>query len=168
MKFDYDGFLKTAQARLETLYEQKAIIDKEIQTLTMGVRFFAPFAKQPDRWVNPDIGITEAITEVFKSQPTRLFTAPLIRDELLSRGIPLKQKNPLATIHQVIARLIQRKKVEPFTDHAKTSFIWKEGMEGVRKESAKAQELAKTREATRKVASRKGQVKTDDTASTNN
>jgi hypothetical protein len=167
------GFLKTAQGRLETLYEQKALIEKEIEALKIGTRFFAGFAREPGQWINPGIGITEAITELFKSNPTRCFTAPLIRDELLKRGIPLKQKNPLATIHQVIARLIERKGgglVEVISDGGRSFFVWKKGMDTLREEGLKATqktgELSKTREATPKVASRKGQVKTDDAAST--
>jgi hypothetical protein len=170
MKFDYDGFLKTAHARLETLYEQKGAIEKEINALKNGVLFFAAFAKEPTKWIDPGVGITEAITELFKSSDTRCFTAPLIRDELLKRSIPLKQKNPLATIHQVIARLIQRGLIEVITDGGRSTFVWKPTLDAAREERLRPAkgELGKRREATPKVASRKGQVKTDDTASTNN
>jgi hypothetical protein len=170
MTFDYDEFLKTARERLETLYEQKAKIENEIDVLESTSRAFAPLAKEPGRWLDPGVGITEAITTLLKSSGSRLFTPPLIRDELLKRGVLLEQKNPLATIHQVLARLVGRGKVAVIGHSGGNHYGWSEALEAVRKqglkERKKARRISKTREATGKVAPQKGQVKTDDAAST--
>jgi hypothetical protein len=108
MAFDYEGWLKTAQDRLESLYEQKSALESEISALEAGIKGFAPLVDQPALWRGPDVGITEAVSDVLKADASRLFSAVEVRDELLNRGVSLSQKNPLATIYQVLARLAER------------------------------------------------------------
>jgi|SRR5579859_1858175 len=106
MTFDYEEWLKAANGRLETLYKQKATIESEISKLERAIQGFAPLVKNPSKWFGPETGITDAVRGVLKSDIHRIFTATEIRNELLMRGVPLKQKNPLATIHQILARLV--------------------------------------------------------------
>jgi hypothetical protein len=130
MKFDYAGFLKKANARMEKLLEQKAEIDKEIGALELAILGFAPMANQPIPWRNPHVGLTETIVAIFKSSPNRIYAPPVVRDELLRRKVPLKQKNPLATIHQILARLADRKVIRPITGpNGRTGYCLYEGIE---------------------------------------
>jgi hypothetical protein len=111
MTFDYEKLVKTAEGRLETLYEQKASIESEISRLEQAIKGFIPLVKNPAKWLGPKAGVTDAIRAVLKSEPNRIHTATEIRDELLRRGMPLKQKNPMATIHQVLSRLVDGEEV---------------------------------------------------------
>jgi hypothetical protein len=106
MTFDYEGWLKAARGRLETLYKQKEAIESEISKLERAIQGFAPLVKNPSKWFGPETGITDAVRAVLKSDTSRIFTATEIRDQLEMRGVPLRQKNPLATIHQILARLV--------------------------------------------------------------
>jgi hypothetical protein len=108
MMFDYDAWLKTAEDRLETLYEQKASIEAEITALEEGIEGFAPLVKKSSLWYGPETGITDAVKSVLKADPTRCFTPTEIRDTLYMRGTPLTQRNPMANIHQVLARLVEK------------------------------------------------------------
>ncbi|PYP83892.1 MAG: hypothetical protein DMG65_23575 [Candidatus Angelobacter sp. Gp1-AA117] len=108
MTFDYEGWLKTAEERLETLYEQKAAIEEEINKLEEGIRGFAPLVKRSNVWFGPEAGLTDAIRAILKLEPSRCYSATAMRDELLNRGTSLTQKNPMAAIHQTLARLVDR------------------------------------------------------------
>lgn len=115
MVFNYEDWLKAARDRLETLYQQKAAIESEISDLQRAIKGFAPLVKNPAKWFGPTSGITQSIRAVLKSDPARAFTATDIRDELLHRGVALRQKNPMATIHQILHRLVQSGTVKVFT-----------------------------------------------------
>ena len=110
MTFDYVAWLKTAEDRLEVLYEQKANIEAEISALEDGIQGFSPLLQRPynKQWLGQDVGITDAVREVFKAEPNRLFAPTEIKQLLLDRGVDLSQKNPMATIHQILARLVQK------------------------------------------------------------
>jgi hypothetical protein len=107
MTFDYEGWLNAAYRQLETLYKQKAAIEAEISKLEVAMKGFAPLVKNPSKWFGPQTGITDAIRVILKRDPNRIYTATEIRDELLMSGVTLKQKNPMATIHQILARLVE-------------------------------------------------------------
>ncbi|HTC95965.1 MAG TPA: hypothetical protein VK699_21160 [Terriglobales bacterium] len=115
MTFDYEAWLKTAQDRLETLYQQKTAIENEISALEHGIKGFAPLVNQPSLWFGPEAGITDAVRAVLKTDPSRIFTATEVRNELVKRGILLRQQNPMATIHQVLARLVSKGTAKIFT-----------------------------------------------------
>jgi hypothetical protein len=130
MTFDYEAWLKQAQDRLEALYQYKVAIESEISRLEAGIKGFAPLVNQPTLWYGPDVGITDAVSAVLQSQPSRTFTATEIRDELLTRGVSLEQQNPMATIHQVLARLVERGAVIVTThEAARNRYKWVEGWE---------------------------------------
>jgi len=127
MTFDYEGWLKAAQGRLENLYEQKAAIESEISKLEKAIQGFMPLVKQPSKWFGPAAGLTDGVREVFKSAPARHFTAIDIRNELVRRGMTLKQKNPMASIHQILSRLVDDGKVEIHThEPGRNRYRWKE------------------------------------------
>jgi hypothetical protein len=130
MNFDYESWLKTAQDRLEFLYQQKVAIENEITQLEAGIKGFAPLVNQPSLWQGPGVGITDAITNVMKSKPSRLFSATEVRDEIVRLGVSLEQKNPMATIHQVLARLVERGAVTITAhDAGRNRYKWVEGWE---------------------------------------
>ena len=108
MAFDYEGWLKTAQDRLEALHQQKVAIESEISLLEEGIKGFAPLLNQPTLWYGPEAGITDAVRAVLKAQPAKIFSPTAVRDELLTRGVSLTQQNPMATIHQTLARLVEK------------------------------------------------------------
>lgn len=128
MTFDYETWLKAAQDRLETLYQQKTAIESEISMLERGIKGFAPLVNQPALWYGPEAGITDAVRAVLKSDPSRLYSAPEVRDELLKRGVQLTQQNPMATIHQVLSRLVSKgvAKIYPL-EPGRNHFQWAEG-----------------------------------------
>lgn len=115
MVFNYEIWLKAARDMLETLYQQKAAIEDEISQLQRAIQGFEPLVKNRAKWFGPTSGITHAIRALLKSESGRLFTATDIRDELLQRGVALRQKNPMATIHQILHRLVQSETVKVFT-----------------------------------------------------
>jgi hypothetical protein len=127
MTFDYEGWLKTAEDRLELLYEQKTEIEEEIARLEEGINGFAPLVKRPyDRkWLGRDTGITDAVREIFKADHNRVFAPTDIKHELLQRGVALTQKNPMATIHQVLSRLADKGTIKPSTwESGRTRYQW--------------------------------------------
>ncbi len=129
MTFDYESWLAKAQARLETLYQQKSALENEISNLEKGIKGFAPLVNQPALWRGPDTGITDAVKAVFKKDESRLYSAVDIRDQLLEAGVSLTQKNPLSTIYQVLSRLAQQGAVLPYDMDGKTQYKWVEGWE---------------------------------------
>jgi DNA-binding transcriptional MerR regulator len=120
MTFDYEAWLKQAQDRLEFLYQQRSEIDKEIADLQHGIEEFTPLVKKYPPWARVmSQGITAAITQVFEDNPNKCYGPTDIRDELLKRKISLDQKNPLATIHQIISRLEERGFIKPMNNNGR-------------------------------------------------
>ena len=155
MTFDYESWIKAAEERLETLYEQKEQIEEEIGNLEKGIEGFSPLLKRPTRWLGSDTGITEAVTAVLKSEFTRLFTPPEIRDKLLAQGVPLNQKNPLATIHQVLSRLVNREIVKVVTiEPGRNRYQWADANAMVA-EIQRSAATGKAQEAMRRAMARK-------------
>ena len=109
MTFEYESWLKQAQDRLEDLNQQRTAIEEEIAALERGIEGFTPLVKRPVSSDGDTIGITEAVTRVFTDTPNKCFSPTQVRDVLAARGdVRLNQQNPLATIHQIIARLAAR------------------------------------------------------------
>jgi hypothetical protein len=122
MKFDYEGWLKTAKERLEELYQQREDVDREITALQRGIEGFSPLVKREVPWRQESVGMTEAVTKVFAENPSQLMTPVQVRDVMRATGIELKQENPLANIHQTIARLIARGFVRPYMMDGRTFY----------------------------------------------
>ncbi len=129
MTFNYEGWLKAAQGRLENLYQQKTSIEYEISKLEQAIKGFAPLVKNPSKWFGPQTGITDGVRTVLKSDPNRVFTAIEIRGELAMRGVKLAQKNPMATIHQVLARLVDAGEAAVVThEPGRNRYKWKDDL----------------------------------------
>jgi len=121
MTFNYDSWIKEAQGRLELLYKQRSAIDDEIANLERGIAGFAPLVKSV--WAGPDAGITDSIRSIFKREPHTIWYPRALRDELLMMGVKLSQKNPLATIHQVISRMLTHGEIKPYVIDSKTGYV---------------------------------------------
>lgn len=121
MTFNYESWIKEARGRLELLYKQRGAIDDEIANLERGIEGFAPLVKSV--WAGPDAGITVSTRKIFKNAPNRVWSPPAIRDELLARGVKLSQKNPLATIHQILGRLLRAGYIKPVVIDSKTGYV---------------------------------------------
>src|ERR1700682_2768770 len=122
MTFNYESWIKQAKDRLALLYEQKNALDNEIASLERGIEGFLPLAK--GAWLGPSAGITESIRTLMSSKPNTLFTPVNIRDGLVLKGVALKQKNAMATIHQVLSRLVWKDVVKVTVDKGKNYYRW--------------------------------------------
>jgi hypothetical protein len=132
MATDYKKLLNTEATELRALLEQrrnlKSELDKvntQVSRLREGVMGLAALAgvnlkeTSPELFTNDivvNLGLTDAIRKVlgegdFPSTPTD------VRDGLLELGFPIhKHKNPLASIHSVLKRLIDAGQVVPATE----------------------------------------------------
>ena len=92
MTFDYETWIKQARNRLELLYQQREAITNEISCLERGLQGFEPLAKAA--WIGPAAGVTESIRQILSEAPRRIFSPTQIRDELLEKGVRMRQKKP--------------------------------------------------------------------------
>ncbi len=126
MALDYKIWLKTAQDRLEELKETRNEINKEIGKLEAGIKAFSPLIEEgPPQPVGTEMGLTEAIRQIFIESNRSPLAPTGIRDELLRRGFALEQENPLAGIHQILARLVDRHFAEKVRHQGKTYYRWR-------------------------------------------
>jgi|SRR6266566_575286 len=121
MTFDYESWIGKAQERLELLYKQREAIDREIADLQRGIEGFTPLVKS--MWAGPDAGITASVRKVFKRKDGKIWYPPQIRDELLAMGVKLTQKNPLATIHQILGRLVNGGEIRAYANNGRTGYL---------------------------------------------
>jgi len=140
MAFDYDSWIKQAKDRLALLYQQREAISEEISSLERGIEGFGPLAKTA--WLGPDAGITESVRQVLSSDPHRLYTPVQIRNSLNLKGVRLTQKNALATIHQVLSRLVAKGVVTVQIERGKNYYRWIgiNGQDDVMKQSKRKKE----------------------------
>lgn len=122
MTFDYEAWIKQARNRLEVLYQQREAITNEISRLECGLEGFEPLAKAA--WIGPAAGVTESIRLILRETPRRLFSPTQIRDELIAKGVRMQQKNPMATIHQVLARLVEKEMVKVTIRNGTNQYRW--------------------------------------------
>lgn len=126
MTFDYESWLKQAQDQLDVLYQQRAAIDEEIAALQRGIEGFSPLVKKASPWSawNADVlGITDAVKLVFTAESHRCFSPTSIRDVLVEKEVKLTQQNPLATIHQIISRLLERGFIKTVNIDGRTLYV---------------------------------------------
>jgi len=118
----YKEAFATARQELERLLEQREEIDKRISQLKQSIVALAPLAEEQDLlaeivkgWMG-EMGITDAIREVLKSSGDAL-TAMEVKDQLVRTGTSLRDyKNPLASIHAVLKRLVESDEAIADTD----------------------------------------------------
>jgi len=114
--------MKQAKDRLELLYKQREAINNEIASLEHGIEGFAPLVESVR--IGPGAGVTESVRQVLKRERNRVFAATEVRDELLNKGLSLEQKNPMATIHQILARLVNARLVTVHIHDGKNGYRW--------------------------------------------
>lgn len=73
-----------------------------------------------------DVGITDAVRGAFRLNADRRLTALQVRDVVASHGFDLsKYSNSMATIHQVIKRLLEGQELQFFGNgNEKTAYQW--------------------------------------------
>jgi hypothetical protein len=120
--FDYESWINQARERLGLLYEQRDAITNEIAALERGIEGFLPLAKSA--WIGPSAGITESVRKILSTAPSRVFAPTEIRDQLLAQGVKLEQKNSMATIHQVLSRLVKSDLIKVDIDNGKNRYRW--------------------------------------------
>jgi hypothetical protein len=122
MNFDYDSWITQARERLKLLYDQKNAIENEISILEKGIEGVLPLTK--NAWLGPTAGLTDSVVKVFSSKSHCVFSVTEVRNELIKKGLSLDQKNPMANIHQVIARLLRKGWLATTIDQGKNRYRW--------------------------------------------
>ena len=78
----------------------------------------------PDR-IDPDKGLTDAVRDLLKSHHPYSHTPVQIRDGLKEKGYGIsKHKNPLASIHTVLKRLVEKGEIREGNRDGRTVYIW--------------------------------------------
>ena len=112
--------LESSQAELEQLLKQRAELDRKIDVVRQAIKIFEPvYAEFPTLGVGNSLvwaldemghlGITAAIERVLMTHPNSPLPPTVIRDLLVEAKFNLVGDNPLASIHQVLKRLVSRK-----------------------------------------------------------
>jgi len=103
---------------LERALQQRAEIDKKIKALQESMRLLGPIYGQTPSYGSlqelaslsdiKDLGITAAIERVLMCVPNQWMPPTSVRNALVEAGFELAGDNPLASIHQVLKRLVAR------------------------------------------------------------
>jgi len=126
--FSYELWIRQAQERLALLYQQQQAINHEIAQLENALPGLVPLTGQ---WSGPDGGLTESIRQVLRREPDRVFAPTEIRDELVKRGLVLQQQNPMAAIHQTLARLLTNREAKAPIVDGRTRYQYQQSEFGV-------------------------------------
>jgi hypothetical protein len=128
--------LESVELRLKALIALREVIDREVKGLEDAKGILKPFYEVPEISSIPSIeefveagkpGITDAVRAALRTNANRKLTATQVRDVMVSQGFDLgkdKYKNAMATIHEVLRRLIDAKQVTPSTQDNERSFQW--------------------------------------------
>ena len=118
--FDLEAWLQQGKDRLEQLYNERERIDREIALLKGALADLQPLSRGTGSGANP--GLIKSMRLLFRSETNRLFSPTEIRDELLKQGLSLRQRNPMAAIHQTLARLLTNKEVRVHVTDGRTLY----------------------------------------------
>lgn len=106
----FEQSLKLAKQRRDELLRKREETDKE---LAQQNKVVASLSEILGRGSSMDVGITEATTVVFSATTGKAFLPTEVRDELRDMGYDIDSfKNPLASLHQVLKRLIDKGVIE--------------------------------------------------------
>jgi hypothetical protein len=112
--------LESVQLELVRTVAERSKLEQKINALQETIKLLEPiYGKQPTHGsiaalsvsVLGDIkelGITAAVERILMSNVGGWFAPPIIRDRLKEAGFELVGDNPLASIHQVLKRLVAR------------------------------------------------------------
>jgi hypothetical protein len=108
------------------LQRERANLDMKIESVAMIVKGLEEiYGAEEDLKSLSDSGLANACREVLKSYFT--FMQPLeVRDRLIQRGFDLSRySNPVAAIHTVLKRFVEKGEAEPQSKGAKTLYRFK-------------------------------------------
>src|SRR5207249_3922350 len=107
--------LQSTRAELEKLLRERAKLDRKIDAVRQAIKAFEPvYGDLPPinmrqlRKEIRDMGMTAAIEQLLKAHYGTPLTPTTVRDLLVESGFKLVGDNPLASIHQVLKRLVAR------------------------------------------------------------
>lgn len=109
--------LESVQNELREALTLRDELEHKIAALRESVKILEPiYGNQPsvpasDQWGTSDVrnlGITAAVERVLMLSPGKWIPPTAVRDTLVNYGFRLAGDNPLASIHQVLKRLIAR------------------------------------------------------------
>lgn len=128
--------LDSIESEVTELLIQRAQIDRKLAALDDAKKVLQQVYGKPlspipsvEQFVEAtDIGITDSVRGAFRLNSSRSMTPAQVRDTVSSHGFDLsKYKNAMATIHQVISRLVDAGEVEgPFPQGNEKLYKWKE------------------------------------------
>ncbi|HEV2201192.1 MAG TPA: hypothetical protein VGR73_15350 [Bryobacteraceae bacterium] len=109
--------LESVNADLAVAFAQRAELDKKIQALQESAKILVPIYGRSAIGPAPgtftlgdikDLGLTRAIEQILIRVGGKPLPPTSVRNGLLEAGFELTGENPLASIHQVLKRLIAR------------------------------------------------------------
>jgi hypothetical protein len=115
--------LESAQSELVILLKKREEVnrelDRKIEAVQQSIRILLPVYGQPERdhsfegalnqIFNPEeVGITEAIEWILITHPDEDHAPTAVRDLLLKANFKVTGDNPMASIHQILRRLVNR------------------------------------------------------------
>jgi hypothetical protein len=113
--------LESAQTELADLLAKKDEIDSKIAAIQQSIRILEPLYGRQFTGARPrslvedlstdlrNLGITDAIERVLMSRPGVWMAPTIVRDHLVERGFKIAGDNPMASVHTVLKRLVDRK-----------------------------------------------------------
>jgi hypothetical protein len=113
--------LESAQTELVDLLAKKDDIDRKIAAIQQSIQILEPLYGRQFTGARPrslvedlandvrNLGITDAIERVLMSQPGVWMAPTIVRDHLVERGYQIVGDNPMANVHTVLKRLVDRK-----------------------------------------------------------
>ena len=111
--------LEHVEAELAAARQKRADLDRTIKALEQSANLLKPIygtrTKADRSFVNvgeaiKEVGITRAVEQILRSCAGRPLPPTSVRNGLLEAGFELTGENPLASIHQVLKRLVAREK----------------------------------------------------------
>jgi|GEM_PF-6879589 len=111
--------LEHIECELAAAREKRADLDRAIKALEQSADLLKPIygtrTKADLAFINmsesiKDVGITRAVEHILRSCAGKPLPPTSVRNGLLEAGFELTGENPLASIHQVLKRLVAREK----------------------------------------------------------
>ncbi|HEV2705331.1 MAG TPA: hypothetical protein VGV59_05370 [Pyrinomonadaceae bacterium] len=138
----YQDALRTATDELSELMEQREELQSRLYQIQHRINVLRdgifglctmvgedPYTTRPELFGNdeaaPEVGFTDAVRAVLRNSG-KFLTPVDVRDELRRTGFDVdKYRNPLASIHQILRRLVKSDEVETNEDEEKKVYRWK-------------------------------------------
>jgi hypothetical protein len=129
--------LSVIDEKLRVVTAKRDELDREIRGLQEARTILLPFY-QPDEAAKTipsieefiegqDVGITDAVRGALRLNSAHKLSPTQIRDIVASHGFDLsKYTNAMATIHQVLQRLVKAEQIVPFSSGNDKRFQWVE------------------------------------------